>query len=193
MKRAEVRERYRKARHAYAQRRYYYKKKYGIDIGEAPTVPKTITEASVRRVKQQGNKRAIKALEKIAKTGKPLKKAVIPGAPNITDIVWDEVIRMLNAVPLTMGKDQTFYNPTSLKHGGRRLSEINATKILEILNAARAKYGKEETVRRLYNAFGGRIKYELERLAYAVYDKDYSRWGGGRFTAALAELRSIFA
>ena len=41
---------YRKARKNYQQRRRYYKKKYNIDLGEAPSKPKRITQGSINKL-----------------------------------------------------------------------------------------------------------------------------------------------
>ena len=186
---------YKKALHAYAQRRYYYKKKYGVDIGPAPSRPKRITEGSIRKIKKSGRPSA-KTIKKLKERSIPA-PAIAPeeeGAPSYVDIVWSTIMAMLEAAPLAMSSSMPYYNPGASKHTGRRLSEGNAYAIQDILEDAERRLGREEVVRRLTTLFGeGSIRYELERLVYAVYDREYSRWGSGEFASAKARLQTVLA
>lgn len=185
-----IKEAYRKARHALVQRRSYWRKK-GIPenlLPSLPEKPKRITAGSVRRLQNITLKKTQKALPGIdTATEKE------DDTPSMDDIIWENIMHMLDAVPMTMSGEQSFYNPGSKKHGGRRLSEVNATRIVEILRSAEKRLGRAEAIDRLKAAYGDRIQYELERIAYAEYDKDYSRWGGRGYSAAMSELRAALA
>lgn len=185
-----IREAYRKARHALVQRRSYWRKK-GVPeelLPQLPGKPKKITAGSVRRLQKISLKPTQKALPGIDTAKEPDEDI-----PSMDDIVWNNIMGMLDAVPMSMSAEQAFYNASAKKHGGRRLSEINATRIVEILRSAESRLGRAETIDRLKAAYGDRIQYELERIAYAEYDKDYSRWGGRGYSAAMSELRAALA
>lgn len=62
---------YRRARRNYQQRRRYYKKKYNIDVGEAPSKPKRITQGSINKL----NKRARPTKEDLAEAKYIIKQA----------------------------------------------------------------------------------------------------------------------
>lgn len=62
---------YKRARRNYQQRRRYYKKKYNIDIGEAPAKPKRITQGSINKL----NKGARPAKEVLAEAKYIIKQA----------------------------------------------------------------------------------------------------------------------
>lgn len=114
--------------------------------------------------------------------------------PMYVDIIWDELMSLLSGAPMIMDASMPYYNPGSSKHGGRRMSEQNAISIEEILKDAESRLGREETVSRLVDTFGkDRVRYEIERLVYAVYDREFSRWGGGGFSSAKAQLQSALS
>lgn len=72
----EIQEIYKKQRHAFAQRKYYYKKKYGIEI-VAPKTVKHPTEKTLERYAREVYKRASNAKKKAKR------KKTIPTAESI--------------------------------------------------------------------------------------------------------------
>lgn len=180
---------YKKARHALIQRRSEARKK-GLKIPDLPSIPKRITEASIRRLQKIGiTKPSLKKLRNVTKVTTPVTKPT-KSTVDFYKISLDGIYRMLNEIPTAMTSEQTFFNPRSRKHGGRSLADSNASRIIAIIDDARAKYGDEEVFNRLQKVFGENIKYELERLAYGMYDKEYSRWGGGGFNSKMTQLRA---
>lgn len=72
----EIQEIYKKQRHAFAQRKYYYKKKYGIEL-VAPKVVKKPTEKTLEKFAKAVYKQTAKAKKEIKR------KKALPTAENI--------------------------------------------------------------------------------------------------------------
>lgn len=188
MKKNILKDLYRKARHALIQRRSEARKK-GLPIPELPSIPKRITEGSIRRLQGIGITKPSLKKQRKARVERPTIKTESK-AIDFYKVSLDGIARMLNEIPTGMSSEQTFFNPRSRKHGGRSLADSNASRIIAIIDVAREKYGDEEVFKRLQKVFGDNIKYELERLAYGMYDREYSRWGGGGFNSKMTQLRA---
>ena len=203
-KQARLNEEYRKARHAYAQKRSYYKKQ-GITLPDLPAKPKRITEGSIRKLKEFSERAGSEARTEARKAryAKP-KAPKAPGViispttgkpiPTVWDIEYDNVIKMLQDIPGSMSSSQTFYNPGAGRSAkGKTLAWTNAQDLIDMLDKAKEKFGVKEVMERLHKIFPGRdLQHELERIAYALYDKEYSAWGGGEFSHIMTLIRSEF-
>lgn len=110
--------------------------------------------------------------------------------PRGVDIEWDNIRNMLvDVMDGAMSSSMPFYNNQGGKFGGsgRRTSEHNASRILDLLdeglnirvsvNGMTETEAKRDIINKIEAVFGNNIAYELERLAYGVYDREYSRWG----------------
>ena len=191
-----IKQQYRKARHAYIQKRSYWKKR-GIILPELPEVPKKITEGSIRKIRKISERQGEEAKREARKSrymppiAPPVPERPIP---TVWDIEFDNVIKMLQDIPGSMSSSQTFYNPSAGRSAkGKTLAWTNAQDLIDLLDKAKAKFGVREVVERLHKIFPGRdLQHELERIAYALYDKEYSAWGGGEFTHIMTLIRAEF-
>lgn len=125
--------------------------------------------------------------------------------PSVVDMYWDRLMDTLEAAAAgEMSSFQPYYNPAKRKISsqGRRMVEHNASIIEEMLQKAlqqRINSGMDESAakksiiqrlesKQLAGLRSGDLIYEVERLAYAVYDREYSRWGRRQFMSKLSQI-----
>ena len=119
----------------------------------------------------------------------------------IVSITYDRIIELLREIEMGhMSRAQSFYSPTASKRHttGRKLAEKNVQKIENLLNTAlrgRISRGmsEEEAKRDIILVLQEHFKtqnviYELERLMYGMYDREYAAWGGGMWQTKVLEL-----
>lgn len=155
------------------------------------------SEASIQRLKEK-----IAQIERLRLAARK-KRAIARKIPSQADIEYQAIIDRLQAVvDGDMSVSMPFYNAQKRRFSGsgRRMSENNAIKIKDIVENAlfqRLNSGmsesdaKREIVKTLKDVLGGiKVHYLLEKLAYGVYDKEYSRWGNRKFSETLERVRA---
>lgn len=181
---------YRKLRHAYAQRRYYYKKK-GIELPKLEPPVKKPKKGDIGRLQKEIIRKA-KKKQVIIPTPPPKPKEL---AEELVEIEFESLMDMLDGIPELMSSDQSFYR-AGAKHKGpaRALASSNAHDLKKMLQDAYDKHGARKVMRKLKEHFGkdfSRVLHEIERIAYAMYDKEYSAWGGQGFRRIMTEIDTL--
>ena len=171
---------------------------------------------TVNFIRRTQKKKEEKEKIKVYKPKKSEKLAVgTTTVPDSVEIMWDNIMQMLNNIYYghIMTSDTDVYEQTHKKHVGEpkktpganknavRLYEKNTTTIQNILETAllnRMKSGlfeterdaKREILQIVESVFGSkRLTYELERLAYGLYDREYAAWGNGGYNLMTTNLK----
>lgn len=87
----QIQEIYKKQRHAFAQRKYYYKKKYGIEL-KTPKIVKNPTEKTIERY----SKEVYKQIEQVKKQKKVKRKPVKKNVPTAEEILLNRIREVVN-------------------------------------------------------------------------------------------------
>jgi hypothetical protein len=104
IKSTEIKEAYKKARHAYTEQRRYWRNR-GVELPPLPKIPKKITEASIRKIKYISQKAGERAHAKTKKTGKT--KNAAP-AIDILDAIYKRLSDTISRCASRIGQGATF-------------------------------------------------------------------------------------